>query len=234
VSVTKWPSRSTVEQATAPGATRRRSGDGIVAAVNEIAPGVWHWTAMHPKIGVQVSSYFLAGPRVLFDPMLPPEGPERLDELGPPTEILLTNRHHWRDCGALVERYGCPVRVPRVGLHEFGEGESVEPYDFGEVVGGGAVTVHEVGGICPDESALHAPAASTLAVADGVVHYGGELRFVRDELMDEPERTKDELRAAYSRLAEELEFDTLLPAHGTPVIGDGRARLRAFAQAPAS
>ena len=135
--------------------------------MNEIAPGVWHWTARHPKIGMDVSSYFLLGPAVLLDPLAPPEGLERLEQLGPPREILLTNRHHYRGSDELVERFGCTVRAPRLGMHEFTNREPVEPYDFGETLAGGAVAVHEVGGICPDESALHVPAASALAVADG-------------------------------------------------------------------
>ena len=48
--------------------------------------------------------------------------------------------------------------------------------------------------------------------------------------MDEPEDTKAELRRAYARLADELEFDNLLPAHGEPVIGGARERLRAFGE----
>jgi hypothetical protein len=65
-------------------------------------------------------------------------------------------------------------------------------------------------------------------VADGVVGYDG-LRFVSDDLMDDPEETKASLRAAYARLAEELEFDNLLTAHGEPVIGGAAAALGEFA-----
>jgi glyoxylase-like metal-dependent hydrolase (beta-lactamase superfamily II) len=198
--------------------------------MHEIAPGVWHWTARHPKIGMDVSSFFLVELAVLLDPLAPPEGLERLEELGPPREILLTNRHHYRDSDELVERFGCTVRAPRVGMHEFTRGERVEPYDFGEKLAGGAVTAHEVGGICPDESALHCPAASALAVADGVIDYGG-LRFVPDGYMDDPEADKATLKRAYARLADELEFDYLLTAHGEPVVGGAREALREFANA---
>jgi hypothetical protein len=198
--------------------------------VQEIAPGIWHWKARHPHIGMEVSSYFLPGQGVLLDPLVPDSELERLEELGPPREIVLTNRHHWRDCGKLAERFGLRVRVPRVGLHEFGDDDPVEPYDFGDSLAGGAATVHEIGSICPDESALHIPAASALAVADGVVSYDG-LRFVPDNLMDDPEDTKAGLRAAYGRLASELEFDNLLVAHGEPVVGGARDALREFSEA---
>jgi len=194
-----------------------------------LAPGIWHWTARHPRIGMDVSSYYLADAGVLLDPLAPDEVVERLEELGPPREILLTNRHHWRDCSTLIERFGIQVRASEPGMHEFSDGRPVRPFAFGDELAGGAVVAHEVGGICPDESALHIPGVSALAVADGVINYG-ELRFVPDGLMDEPEKTKDRLRSAYGRLAAELEFDHLLTAHGEPVVGGARDRLRAFAE----
>jgi hypothetical protein len=201
--------------------------------MEEIAPGLWHWTARHPKIHIEVSSYFLPEHALLLDPLVPPEGPERLEELASPREILLTNRHHWRDCGVLIERFGCTVRAPRVGMHEFSDGRPVEPYDFGDSLVGGAVTVYEVDAICPDESALHIPSVSALAVADGVIHYGA-LGFVSDDLMDDPEDTKVALKEAYTRLAYELEFEHLLTAHGDPVVGGAREALRDFAGPPAT
>jgi len=199
--------------------------------VEELAPGILHWKARHPRIGIEVSSYYLVEPAVLLDPLAPPGVEERLEELGPPREILMTNRHHYRDCGRLHERFGCPVRAPRAGMHEFESGEPVEPYDVGDELAGGAVVAHEVGAICPDECALHMPSLRALAIADGAMRYGEELTFVPDQFMDEPEETKEGLRAAYRRLVEELEFDHLLLAHGTPAIGDGREVLRRFAQA---
>jgi glyoxylase-like metal-dependent hydrolase (beta-lactamase superfamily II) len=197
--------------------------------VEEVAPGIWHWTAPHPRIGIDVSSYFLVDSGVLLDPLAPDGVAERLEELGPPREILLTNRHHWRDCTKLTERFGIGVRAPRSGMHEFSRDQPVEPFDFGEELAAGAVTAYEVGAICPDESALHVPAAGALAVADGVMHYDG-LRFVPDNLMDEPERTKEGLRSAYLRLADQLDFDHLLTAHGEPVVGGARQSLRDFAE----
>jgi hypothetical protein len=201
--------------------------------MEEITDGLWHWTARHPKIHMEVSSYFVPEHGLLLDPLVPPEGLARLEELGPPREILLTNRHHWRDCDKLIERFGCTARAPRVGMHEFTDGRPVEPYDFGDALVGGAVTVHEVGAICPDESALHIPSVSALAVADGVIHYGG-LRFVPDDLMDDPEDTRVALKEAYARLAADLEFENLLTAHGVPIVDGAREELRDFATAPGS
>jgi hypothetical protein len=196
----------------------------MVAPMEEIAPGIRHWTARHPKIGMDVSSYWLPDLGVLIDPLAVP------DEVSGVETIALTNRHHRRSSLEARERFGASVHVPRSGMQDW-EGDPVEPYEPGDTLAGGAITVHEVGSICPDESALHIPSVSALAVADGVICYGGRLRFVTDDLMDDPENTKRGLREAYARLSEELEFDNLLVAHGEPIAGDAREQLREFATA---
>jgi hypothetical protein len=114
-------------------------------------------------------------------------------------------------------------------MHEFTDGEPVEPFDFGDELPGG-VTAHEVGVICPDETALYLPRHHALALADGGVRWepGDTLGFVPDYLMDEPEKTKEGLREAYRRLAQ-LDFRHLLLAHGEPFVGDGREVLSTFA-----
>lgn len=198
--------------------------------MEEIVPGIWHWAARHPRIGVVVHSYYLPAERTLIDPIAPTEGLDWFGEHGPPDQILLTNRHHHRSSGEFAERFGVSVRCVREGLHEFGGGESVQPFDFGDELPGGIVA-HRVGAICPDETALHLPAYRALAVADGAVRWeeGGPLAFVPDFLMDEPEETKQGLREAYRSLCE-LEFDHLLLAHGEPFVGNGRDVLRAFTE----
>jgi hypothetical protein len=197
--------------------------------MDEIVPGIWHWAARHPRIGIQVHSYYLPEEQTLIDPIAPTEGLDWFAKHGPPSQILLTNRHHYRSSGDFVERFGTSVRCVRQGMHEFTPGGPVEPFDVGDELPGGIV-VHQVGAICPDETALHIPAHRALALADGAVRLepGGPLAFVPDSLMDDPERTKQGLREAYGRLAA-LDVDHLLLAHGEPFVGNGQEALRAFA-----
>lgn len=191
--------------------------------MREIAPGIQHWTATHPKIGWEVSSYWLPGSRLLLDPLAVPEAVDAVDT------ILLSNRHHLRDGLAASERFGAHIRAPASGMHAFSAGDPVQPYAPGDTLADGAVTVYEIGSLSPDEMALHIPSLSALAVADTLTRYEEELAFVSDSLMDEPEETKRGLRETYARLADDLEFDNLLLAHGAPVIGGARERLRSFA-----
>ena len=194
--------------------------------MNEILPGVYHWTVPHPKIKFDVSSYYLADECVLIDPLIPPEGIHSLP--GEPKHILLTNRHHYRDSGRLHEVLGCTVHCVEHGMHEFSAGEKVQPFRFGDTLPG-EIEALEVGAICPDETALLIPRGQgILAVADGVVRLdNGPLDFVPEKYMDDPAKVKAELRAAYRRLLEQ-EFDHLLLAHGWPVIGGGKQALREF------
>jgi hypothetical protein len=198
--------------------------------VEEIAPGLWHWKALRASIGSEVSSYYFAAVGVLVDPMIPPEGLGWFEECGRPEHLLLSNRHHDRDAWRLRHAFGCTVHCVSNGLHELEGRGPVEPFEFNDELPGGLVA-YEVDAICADECALYAPAHRALACADGVVRWpaDGPLRFVPDELMDDPGRTKAGLRDAYRRMLD-LDFDRLLLAHGDPIVQGGKDELFAFVE----
>ncbi len=200
---------------------------GSEVAVKEILPGVFHWVATHPKIKIEVSSYYLADEAVLLDPLTPQRG---LDGFEPqPEHILLTNRHHYRDSGAFVGRFGCTVWCVESGLHEFTRGEKVRPFHFGDTLAGDILAI-EIGALCPDETALRVPRhGGIVAVADGVIRMGdGPLEFVPDKLMgDDPAAVKRGLQESYRRLLDR-DFEHLLLAHGRPWIGGAKEALREF------
>ena len=200
--------------------------------MEEIVPGIFHWQTFHEHIRAQVSSYYLDAPgeeKVLLDPRLPPEGMEWFRGRTEPTDILLTNRHHYRHSSDFQRTFGCAVWCHQDGLHEFVRGEKVRGFSFGDGLPGGIKAV-EVAAICPDETALYVPWARAVALADGVIRKGndGPLGFVPDFLIgSEPETVKQGLLAALERLLD-LEFDTLLLAHGRPLVGDGKEALSRF------
>jgi hypothetical protein len=202
--------------------------------MKEIAPGVWHWTAHHPKIGVDVHSYFLAEEGVVVDPMKPAEGVERIGEIALPREVALTNRHHYRASGEIRDAYDVPVRCHRAGMHEFTKGEEVEPFEFGDRFAGGVEAI-EVGVLCPEETALYvAREGGIVALGDCVVRWEpkGPLVFVPDEhLGEDPASVKEGLEASLARLLDERDCEILLLAHGEPIVGGAEKTLRAFIEA---
>jgi hypothetical protein len=194
--------------------------------IHEVLPGVLHWTGRHPSAGIESGSHYLVAEGILIDPIAPPEGLEWFDgrEIG---EIMLTNRHHTRSAFDLQDRLGATIRAPRTGMHELPE-DRVRPYDFGEELSAG-IRPHAISETWPDETALEIPGHRAVAIADGVTNYDG-LGFFSDSLLgDDPEAEKRRLREGFARLAEEVDFDHLLLAHGPPIVGDGRERLRRFA-----
>ena len=199
--------------------------------MHEVLQGVFHWTAIHPRIRSEVSSYWLEPAGVLFDPLVPREGLDWFATRAPaPVAILLSNRHHYRESARFTERFGCSAHCNRRGLHEFSNGENVLGFDVGDELPGGVLAC-ELDAICPDDTALYLPAQRALVIADGVVRGGaigqeGPLGFVPDSLMDDPPATKRGLLEACTRLLDELDFDHLLLAHGSPVIDHGRALLQ--------
>jgi hypothetical protein len=199
--------------------------------MREILPGIHHWTALHPRIRQPVSSYYVEPAQLLIDPLVPREGLEWFEHRAP-QQVVLTNRHHYRQSDRFVDAFGCIVRCCEPGLHEFEDGPDVEGFAFGELLAPGVRAV-EVGAICPDDTALHITAGDgALAFADALVRPGGgPLAFVPDFLMgDDPGAVKAGLIDALQGLLE-LPFDALLFAHGEPLVGGGKRALREFVEA---
>src|SRR5260370_13029153 len=154
----------------------------------QIAPGLFHWSAVHPEIGITVYSYYWSIGRVLLDPLLPaPGGMAWLKRHGPPEHIILTNRLHSRHSAKLVAAFGCTVWANRKGLLHLAPALKARPFDNGDTLPRGILAV-EIGVICPDESAVVIPRARAAALAGpGVRRSNGPLTFVLyQRLADDP------------------------------------------------
>jgi hypothetical protein len=201
--------------------------------MQEIAPGIHHWTTMHPDIHMRVSSYYVEPAGLVVDPLEPEEGWGFFDALDPaPQQVALTINLHWRHSDRFRDRYGAVIRGNAHGLQRFeGTDREVEPYDFGEEIAPGVIA-REVGAIAADETVFHITHGDgALAFADGLIHMSGVLGFVPDNLMDDPEETKQALHDKIRALLQ-LDFDTLLFAHGEPIAKKGRAALHDFVKNP--
>ena len=198
--------------------------------MEEIAPGIFHWTAFRRTIGMRVSSYYVEPAGAVIDPMVPDDGLDVFDGHAPPRQAILTIRHHYRDSDKFAERFGCTVLCSQPGLHEFeGSDREVEGFRFGDEVAPGIVAIG-TDAISPDDTTLHiSHGGGALAFGDGLVRPpGGPLAFVPDYLIgDDPEPVKEALVSAFRGVLER-DFDHLLFAHGEPLAGGGKAALRDF------
>ena len=197
-------------------------------AIEELIPGVHHWTQFHPNIRTQVHSHYVPGSRTLIDPLVPDEGIEWFDGPGV-ARVVLSNRHHLRHAERFAERFGCPILCNATGLHQFAGGPDVEAYAVGDRLTDDVLAL-EMDAICPDDTALAIATGDgeALLFADAIINYG-EVGFVPDKLIgDDPEGVKRKVRERAAALCER-EPEHLLFAHGDPVIGGGAEALRRFA-----
>jgi len=200
--------------------------------MEEIAPGIHHWSAVHPRLGFPVHSHYVESLGLVIDPMVPEDGLDVFAGLDV-GRIVLTSGVHYRDADAFRDAFGCELLAPKAGTHRFAPDQLATTYEAGEEVAPGVFAI-EVGVLCPDEMALHFTRGNGfLFVADGVVRSpegGGPLTFPPDfALGDDPEALKAGLRARFAEIVEEIAFEGLLLAHGDPVLTGARDELRAFA-----
>jgi hypothetical protein len=206
--------------------------------VEELAPGLWHWTARHPEWkpeyeddgqgwGETVSSYALVGDHgvVLIDPQVPPEEPEAerfwraLDRdvraHGAPT-VVLTVFWHARSADEIARRYpGTPIWAPRDTPD--GHVAYTNAYGGGDALPAGirALDVPRLG-----ETFLYLPSHNAVVFGDVVLD---GVRLLPDGWLRNDVTRKDVAEALRPLLAQEIEL--LLLTHGGPVTDGAREKL---------
>ena len=201
--------------------------------MDEIAPGIWRWTAPHPEWqpdaewGREVASFAFAVDEtlVLVDPLVPEDVWPGLDELveeRATVAALLTIPFHVRSSEDVLARYGARASVwgHPAAAKKLRELRPIVP---GAPLPGGAVAyaIHR-----RQEVPLWFPSHRALAFGDAVVGVDGALRVW--EAADSERRTAWYRNRLVPRLEPllALETESVLVTHGTPVVGDGRKALR--------
>ncbi len=203
--------------------------------MREVRPGIWHWTTFYDSIGQDVSSYWIEPAGIVIDGMVP-------DDVGlgwwddrdvQPQQLVLTIGLHWRHNEQFAERFGAAIRVPAASLERYqgtDRAEKAEPYSPGDEIAPG-VTAVEIGGIAPDETALHiAHGDGAVSIADGLLRAkgGAPLSYMPEFLLgDDPATVKSELHDSLRGLLDR-EWDTLLLAHGDPIESGAKQALKDF------
>ena len=200
--------------------------------MQELAPGLWRWTARHGEWhpgewGAEVASFAVdAGDAVLLvDPLLPEDDAEvleRLDALAP-AAILVTIPYHARSSQSLAERYGIPVHGhPAVGKR-LRDGSHLQPLD--DLPGG--ARAYPIGKPRRHETPVHLPSHRALVFGDAIVTTPeGDLRLWHTDRVDDARaRWYRERFVPTLRPLRELDLERILVTHGEPVLQDGSAAL---------
>jgi glyoxylase-like metal-dependent hydrolase (beta-lactamase superfamily II) len=208
--------------------------------VQELRPRLWRWLARHPEWEkepdadwdpiVACHAYVTPGgdELVLVDPLVPHDDRDRfwaaLDadvaQHGAP-QILLTVFFHERSSAEIIERYdGGAVWADERRIERLEEVESPNPFRAGDRLPGGVVAHDAVG---RPEALLWLEEHRALFAGDLIHGSDDGVRLCPDDWLVK-DVTPAGVKAALRRLLE-LPIELVLPAHGPPVVENGREAL---------
>lgn len=194
----------------------------------ELRPGLRTWTAHHEEWGHEVRGFAIVEDErlVLVDPLLVGDQWEQLEETcgNRELDLLVTLHFHVRSAAAVKERHPGARLWAFEGDRELTEKRALVDHAFaiGEELPGGLVAL----GPLPREEVVFWDAArKALFVGDVLLGEGAEGEGF--DLCPEPWLDGASLDALRESLAtvRDLPIELILTAHGTPVLGDGRAAL---------
>lgn len=198
--------------------------------VQELAPGLWRWTAFHPAWKEEVGCVYYEAPDavLLIDPLVPGDEAERfwraldrdVERAGAPVHVLLTVFWHVRSTKEVVDRYDARVWAPTRGRGaiERRVGRVTDVYRPGDELPGGIVPLKTARA---SEIVFWIPAHRTLVTGDVIL---GGLRLCPDSWL--PEKTSLEDLAESLRPLLELPVERVLVSHGEPALEGGLEALR--------
>src|SRR5439155_2146195 len=182
--------------------------------MREIIPGVLTWPWFSERFGYDFNGYWLPEHRLAVDPVELPA------ETFSPSQIVLTNRNHFRDAAKLKAASGARV-LCHAADRAFVESKGVAvDENLGDRAG--PFRVVPVPGKSPGEVALHWPERRVLLVGDACVGKApGVLGLLPDAVLDDKPRLLTSLRALLA-----LDFDTLLLADGHSILTGAKRALQ--------
>jgi glyoxylase-like metal-dependent hydrolase (beta-lactamase superfamily II) len=196
--------------------------------LREIAPGLWAWSSLHEEWKVDFSCCAWNGPGglVLVDPVkLDDANLAKLERIGKPAAILLTNQNHERDADWFRQRYGINIHVHR----DAAPGIEITPDEFfcdGANAPGGLKVIH-LPGASPSESAFHTELnGGILILGDVAVNLDEGLKFLSEEHCEDSKLNRQSARKLLA-----YEFETMTFAHGDPIHPKARQQFAKLFQA---
>jgi len=192
--------------------------------MREVLSSIFTWPWFSEPHGYNFNGYLVchAGGNLCIDPVEPTE--ETLEELArrDVARILVTNRNHSRAANRVRARTGARTAIhPADAPHARSQGTEL---DDEMRVGGkiGPFVVVAVPGKSLGEVALHWPERRILVVGDALVGAPpGRLKLLPEKVVDDPPRLRQSVRGLLT-----LDFDTLLPGDGEPILQGAKERLK--------
>jgi glyoxylase-like metal-dependent hydrolase (beta-lactamase superfamily II) len=194
----------------------------VATGVQEVVPGVWHWSIHDDRIDYISASHAVAGDEgtVLIDPLRLTD--EALGALGNVTAICLTTSEHQRASWHYRRKLGAEVYAPALAKQV--EEEPDVRYSEGDALPGGLRPIFTPGAGTTQHTFLLDRDGGVAFVPDYLVRSPGrEVRVIPEEYAQDIDQAH---RTVVEKLLE-LHFAVLCLGHGEPVTADAKAKVRA-------
>ena len=205
----------------------------------QLAPAVYAWSEPHGTLERRYRWYSyairVAEARVLalVDPLVASADEVRaLEEVGPPTHVLLTCSWHLRDAEACRRRWGSRILIHRSGLAD-AEAPMDGTFQGGDELWGTVKAIHLPGLSWPEETAFLIGGGGGILIvgdafcggrADVGVPEGAVGRYTSVAV---PSAKQHEARLSAQHLLSQP-FDSMCFGHGSPLLHNAKAALERF------
>lgn len=181
--------------------------------MKQLFDGVWTWSVFDEARQVDFNGYWVdtGSARALIDPV--PFDEEALARLGPPIDVLLTNKDHRRAAATARARFGAAI-VAHALDRPLVDVPVDREFKDGDVLAGALRAIHLPDQKSPGETALYWPARRLLFLGDAL---WGKPAGALTMLPAAKYKDLAAARAGLQRLAT-LDVDAILMGDGAPIL----------------
>ena len=199
-------------------------------ALQKLSPSLFGWASFHNQWKVDFNSYAFKTPEgvVFIDPTMPaPAVLKKLEALGAPLAIVLTNAHHDRDADAFRKQHEIQIYA-----HEKAQSDCDTKIDVlvvnGEKLPGGLKTIF-LPGVTTSEMALFGKdSGGALLLGDALLNPPGKgLQLLGDDYIEDKKQARQSLQKLL-----EFNFKIATFAHGDPIVKDAKKIISDFLKKP--
>jgi glyoxylase-like metal-dependent hydrolase (beta-lactamase superfamily II) len=196
--------------------------------MKELLPGIHSWSVFSHDKKIDFNGHLVVNNDgcVLIDPPAPSsDAMVRMEQLGPPKAIIITNRHHTREAGIFAAHWKIPIMLHEADALDIPTTVRLGGiYRNGDRLAAGLQVITLAGQKSPGESALLCARSNAIILGDALLGKPeGKLCMLPDDKYSDPQAAREGLK----RLLD-FRYDAVLVGDGASILSGGRKVIEAF------
>jgi len=189
----------------------------------KISPGLVTWSVYSKEVKTDLfgHAHLHQDNLVLIDPVMPHTTRiwDQIIQMGNPNLIILTNGNHARDSRRIARDFHMPIAASAASIPSLGFKPDIILDGNFQIQGLRSINCPGAG---PGETALFSSKMNTLFLGDALINLPSTgLQFLPDKYCTDPKLNRKSLAMLLN-----FSYQNILMAHGIPLVGDARDKLR--------